>query len=58
MTMASQINVCTPFSHCEKTKASVQVLLLFCFVQFAPVSVCYVYMYAAVPEQLPGLIII
>ncbi len=35
--MASQINVCTPFSHCEKTKPSVHVFLLF---RFAPVCVC------------------
>lgn len=63
MTMASQINVCTPFSHCEKT---MQVILLFCFVLFAPVCVRDVYMLvcmcaylaAAVVEQLPGLIII
>lgn len=41
--MASQINVCTPFSHSEKTKAAAQVLLLFAFVQLAPVSVLCVH---------------
>lgn len=62
--MASQINVCTPFSHCEKTKTSMQVLLLLCFVLFAPACVCVqhlhmcVYLDAAVVKQLPGLIII
>lgn len=70
MTMASQINVWTPFSHCEKTKPSMQVFLLFCFVPFAPLCVCVRYMCmlvcarvcaylaVAVVEQLPGLIII
>lgn len=67
MTMAFRINVCTPFSHCEKTKPAVQVFFLFCFVLPAPlcarlcahahVHVC-VYLAAAVVEQLPGLIII
>lgn len=31
MTIGPWINVCTPFSHCEKTKTSVLVFLLFCF---------------------------
>lgn len=70
MTMASRINVCTPFSHCEKTKPSMQVFLLFYFVLCAPVCVCVhvwypymlvctcAYLAAGVAEQLPGLIII
>lgn len=55
--MAAQIDVCTPFSHCENTKPSVQVffllLLCFCFfLLFAPVRVVSVH--ACVHVCVPG----
>lgn len=34
MTMAAQINVCTPFSHCEETKPTVQVFFVVLFFFF------------------------
>ena len=61
MTMASGIDVCTPFSRCEKDKA-LQVFLLFCLHLWVRVHACVcVYMCVCavvVVEQLPGLIII
>lgn len=39
--MATQIDVCTPFSHCEKTKPSVQVFFVAQnFLLFAPGCLC------------------
>lgn len=57
--MAAQINVCTPFSHCEKTKPTVQVffVVLFFFAVCTCVCMC-AYLATAAVDQLPGLIII
>lgn len=49
--MASQINVCTPFSHCEKTKPSTQVLVCFCDVG---TCVCTLSAHACVHVCVPG----